>query len=57
MAKISEAVVLKVAVAEVNCFPQLGVKRNIVQNYQPLAEIEAEKSLLIQTLIQLLNFK
>lgn len=57
MAKISEAVVLKVAVTEVNCFPQLGVKINIVQNDQPSAEVEVEKSLLIQTLIQLLNFK
>lgn len=45
MAKISEAVVLKVAVTEVNCFPPLGVKINIVQNYQPSAEVEADISI------------
>lgn len=44
MAKTLEAVVLKmwVAATEMNSFPQVGVKINIVQNDQPSAEWKLE---------------
>lgn len=59
VAKILEAVVLQiwVAVTEMNAFAQVGVKINIVQNDQPSTEWRLEKSILVQTQIQLVNYK
>lgn len=42
---------------EMNAFAQVGVKINIVQNDQPSAEWRLEKSVLVQTQIQLVNYK